>query len=470
MKERLHRSVCSPAAPWFPSRSMYVFLLLWLGTGLTINLHDQRAFNLQQMGVDAIVTYGTFTLGHSRNPHLRPLGDTFESGKGLLPAKQPGQFATAALPYFLLSAAGITYDANYDLAASLVTWTSSALLAAVALTLLYLLLIEWGYGAGHAFAAVIAVGFGSHWLVFAGITHHDIIAASYLIAALYFSEMNLTRYRGRKAGMAIISGVFAGFVVFTSMLPALMVVAFWAYLFLGHAKKHIGYCAAGFLLGLAPLAAYNAYYFGSPFTQANIAGNYADTFFHFDYEQFMHHLNAYWGNGGLSVWKYSPVVVVGLPGLFMMPRTLRRVQIFCLLALALHMGYLLNIETLGTCQYGPRYLLPLMPLLAIGIPPVLKPAGAKAPFAAGAMYGVLLGYSLTVALLGAFGGAMQCDLSTFTAFKYAASLDRYTMQMYPLFWPMFLGLALLASLFINSVCVKKDARGAGTTVPPAKRA
>ena len=30
-------------------------------------------------------------------------------------------------------------------------------------------------------------------------------------------------------------------------------------------------------------------------------------------------------------------------------------------------AYILNIEASGTCQYGPRYLLPAMPLVSLGL-------------------------------------------------------------------------------------------------------
>src|SRR5579883_2890222 len=62
----------------FRSRACGIFLFFWLAFGVTMNLGDLRAYNLQQMGVDAIVSHQTFTLGHGKNPLLQPGGDTFQ--------------------------------------------------------------------------------------------------------------------------------------------------------------------------------------------------------------------------------------------------------------------------------------------------------------------------------------------------------------------------------------------------------
>lgn len=427
--------------------SLWVFLILWLATGITINLNDQRAFTLQQMGVDAIVSYQTYTLGHSQLDILTPRGDTFYAEKGILPAKQPGQFAIAAVPYWLLKSVGISYENNYDQAASWVTWLSTSLLAALALTCLYRLLLIWGFKQIYALSAVLSAGLASHWLVFAGISHHDILATSLLIFALAAAEKNHLVYQGNNLYWGVLSGLFAGLIVFTSMLPALLVVAFGCYIFASLNPRTIASNGVGFALGLLPLAWYNYHYFGNPLTQANVAGNYADTFFNFSWQQFSHHLNAYWGNGGLSLWKYSPIITLGFIGVWFLPRSLTRIKIFIVLATLLHMAYLLNIETLGTCQYGPRYLLPLVPLFAIGLPVILQLGGERWQYLKGSLFGAIAGYSCLVSLIGAFAGAMQCDLNRFTGFKYLTELQRYHWDLYPFFvWmlPLLLSVILLA--------------------------
>ena len=416
---------------------IFVFLILWFTTGLSINLNDQRAFNLQQMGIDAIVSHGTFTLGHSKLEIMTPIGDTFHTPKGILPAKQPGQFVTGAIPYLILKNIGLTYEKNYNLTASLVTWLSTSLLSAISLTLLFQLLKIWGYQYKHAMWSVFSVGLCSHWLVYAGIAHHDIVASSYLLIALYLSEFNLIKRKGNGILSPIFSGIFAGLTIFSSMLPALIVMVFGFYILASLNRRHIIWVGIGFTIGLLPLAIYNNYYFDSLFKQANIAGNYADTFFNFNLNQFTHHVNAYIGWGGLSIWKYSPIIMLGFFGLFFLPKQRLAVKAFIFGACFIHLAYITNIETLGTCQYAPRYLVPLLPLCIIGLTQLLHKFEKTWQFEWGLIFGILVTLSFAASIVGALGGAMQCDLNNFMMIKYLNHHNKWNTENWPLFFPMF---------------------------------
>lgn len=433
-----------------------VFLGLWLITGISINSSDQRAFTLQQMGVDAIVSHGTFTLGHSDLQILTPRGDTFHAEKGILPAKQPGQFATAAIPYFFLKAVGVSYENDYTWSASLVTWLSTSLVSAIALTLLFLLIKLWGYTGKQAAWVVFAAGIFSPWLVYAGISHHDIVAASYLLIGLFFAELNLITKRGNGKVFPLLAGLFAGLTVFASMLPALIVMVFGLYILSSLNKKHILFSGLGFILGLLPLALYNSYYFGSPFTQANVAGNYADTFFNYNYEQFIHHLNAYVGWGGLSILKYAPIIAIGFFGTFFLPKELLRIKIFIFGSCIMHMAYLTNIETLGTCQYGPRYLIPIIPLCAIGLAPLFQKFEKQYSLEWGMIFGGLAFLSFLASAVGAWGGAMQCNLNDFMMLHYLVDHSKLQVDNLPLLWPiLYFFTSIMAIIFIGKLSKNK---------------
>src|SRR2546422_4184142 len=100
------------------------------------------------MGVEAIVQYHTFTLGHNPYQLLRPApgNDTFWYKDNILAAKQPGQFAIGAISYSVIRSLGISYESDYDLAAALVTWFSAGLVSALALALLDRMMREqWGF-------------------------------------------------------------------------------------------------------------------------------------------------------------------------------------------------------------------------------------------------------------------------------------------------------------------------------------
>src|SRR5438128_1941765 len=116
------------------ARTWRLFLMFWLVFGAATTVRTQRNYNLQQMGVDAIVQYHTFTLGHNPYQLLRPApgNDTFWYKDNILAAKQPGQFAIGAISYSVIRSLGISYESDYDLAAALVTWFSAGLVSALA--------------------------------------------------------------------------------------------------------------------------------------------------------------------------------------------------------------------------------------------------------------------------------------------------------------------------------------------------
>ncbi|MCP4320791.1 MAG: hypothetical protein GY787_02805, partial [Alteromonadales bacterium] len=402
----------------FLSIPMTLFIVSWLFIGATINLADQRVFNLQQMGIDAIVEHGTYTLGHSKHPNLQPLGDVFWKDGQRFAAKQPGQFTLAAIPYFFIRAAGYNYNDNYDLTSSLVTLFSTSLMSALAIALLYKTLLLWRFTPQVSLFALFPLTFASPWLIFSGIEHHDIMASSLIIYALYQIEKNHLTYNNSKLSLAFLAGLCLGLTVFVSMLPALIVAAIGLYSISRFSLRIVTATGAGFLLGLLPLAIYNGYYFGSPFTQANVAGNYADTFFNFSWAQFSHHLNAYFGTGGLSLWYYSPLLMMGFACFAWAKELSIKTRIFVGLAITLHMLYLLNIETLGTCQYGPRYLIPLLPFFSIGLASLINRFLNFSTLYFGLTYSALATYSFIVTMFGALGGVLYCNLPRFALLQY----------------------------------------------------
>ncbi len=387
------------------------------------------------MGVDALVRYHTFTLGHSAYPLLIPLGDVFHVGDKTLAAKQPGQFVFGAIPYFALRMLGITYETNYDLAAALVTWLSAGLFAALALVLLDRMMWRfWGFSRTASLVAALAVGVASNWLCYAGIAHHDALAASLIVFALYAVELNRYRDNAQNKRLMLLAGGLLGLTVFTSMLPALIVLVLAVSVAWTRSLRSILWHGMGFAAGILPLLIYNTWYFRRPFVPANVAGNYSDTFFSFRTEQFLQHLNAYLGGGGLSLWKYAPGLALGLAGLALLPPHLRRLRNLLAAAVAVHLFYLVNIETLGTCEYGPRYLLPVLPLLAPGVAALIDWRGMKTANTAKLLLaGALLAYGFLVNLVGAIQGTMYCNLEEFALWQQIAGINHLPPGHCPLF-------------------------------------
>ncbi len=409
----------------FGSRTFALFAFFWVLFGATTCVNNLRDYNLQQMGVDALVRYHTFAVGHSRHPRLQPIGDVFAANGKRLPAKQPGQFAFGAIPYFFLNRAGITYEANYERAAALVTWLSAGLWAAIALALLDRMLRRFlEFSSVASFVGTLSVGAASTFLAYAGTAHHDVLAGSFLVIALYFFEASRANHARPSLWLTFAGGVFLGLTVFTSMLPALMVAAVGISALITRSWKAITGAIAGTLIGIAPLLIYNAHYFGKPWIPANVAGNYSDTLISPGWTWATSHLDAYLGNGGISLWKYAPAAALGIIGIFFLPRRLRRLRWTLIVALSLHLLYLLNIESMGTCSYGPRYLIPAILLLAPGVAALMDRKPAWAPQARLLIAGGLLAYGFLVNLVGALRGSMFCNLGEFAFWNRAGDIPR----------------------------------------------
>lgn len=428
---------------------IFLFLATWLLFGSFIKSSDLAAYNLQQMGVDAIVEHGTFGLGHSPLPQLQPLGDVFSHGGNLLAAKQPGQFVWGALAYYPLHALGFTYERDYTMTAAWVTWLSSTSFAALAAVLVFVLGFRvWKFEAVPSLLSAGALAVGTNVFAYSGVAHHDIIAGSLALGS--FAALEAARQFKRKR-LWFVCGLAAGLTVFTSMLPALIVLTILlAAGAFAIRQKSLPFLGAGFAVGIAPLAWYNWHYFGSPLIQANAAGNFSDTFFRPSLAIFLPHLNRYFGWGQLSLWAYAPIAVAGALSIFTFARRreFRLTAALLVAMVAIHTAYILNIETYGHCQFGPRYLLPLMGFLVLPLGFVWRNSGLQTVVLAD----LALALSVAVNTAGAAIGTMNCDLrqwlfvSVWSGTILSAPASDFSLRSWTL--PCFLLILLATALMV----------------------
>jgi hypothetical protein len=411
---------------------LFLFLFFWLTYGFCINASNLREFNLQQMGVEAIVERGHWHVEGSRVPELQPQGDVFEHNGHLYAAKQPGQFMAGAVVYFFLHRIGLTYLGNFILTAALVTWFTTGLVTAVAGVTVYHLaqaLVTEHASSLWAVAVTLAFGLATTAFPYSGIAHHDAIASGYLIMAFYLvfrlaSGLSSPRAKWLSLG----AGLMLGLTLTTSMLPFFMVLLLGFYFLSMRQVGLLPFFLVGGLVGLAPLLIYDTINFGNPFTVPNLAGRFLDTFFHLDWDNFVSKVEFY----STFVTLYVPVCWCGLVGLIFSPYPFRREQIVLIGLNALLFGYILNIDTTGDCQFGPRYLLPAMPFTVLGLAGFSHISMCLLRRAWGWIALMVGLFSAGVNLTGALFGAMHCDLRVYAFAQYLTAAQRGEFLTLPL--------------------------------------
>jgi hypothetical protein len=461
-----------------------IFLTLWFAYGVAINSGNLNAFGLQQAGVEAYVERHHLYLEGSRveRLHVQPVVDAFLYRGHIYPAKQPGQFMFGACAYFPLHAAGLSYAENYLLTAALVTFLTASLVTAAASVAVFRLARElapnsrerelasdsreFASDSGSLFwplLAALSYGLATTAFAYSGIAWHDALATGYLTIALYLcvrlrreteGPRATAQTEGRRANaLAACAGLLLGLTVTTSMLPFFMALAVALYFVTLRRWKLTAAFLLGGTLGLLPLLVYNSICFGNPLLLPNVAGNYSDTFFRLDWTNFTAKLSFY----AHMLTLYAPVFWAGLLGLALYPRALRREQaLICLMLFALA-AYLLNIEANGTCQYGPRYLLPAMPLACLGLAGFAYLRAAKLRLIAGAAATVCALASFLINLVGAMHGAMLCDFPHSALARYLSEMTNGQMHSYPLAPWLLLPLLVCLALFAHTLFARRRA-------------
>lgn len=436
------------------SRNVAIFLVVWLVLGCFINRDDQLQFSLMHAGVDAVVSHGTLAMGKSVHPVLKERGKTYfdtrtnslQSGMGdafyykgeVYLVKQPGSFFVAAPAYFLVKHFITSYEENFDLATSLVSFFSSTLLVALATLCLFLLLHKtWGFSFIPALVSALCYPAATNSFTYSGMLYHDTLATAFLIIAFYLlvSAQASSDQQSPHKLRFFTAGCLLGMTLFASMLPAFVVLSLLLFVAALRNIRNAVTVYAGFVVGCIPLGISNAYHFGSPFTQANVASKFDDTYFSPNLSQFLSHLDTYLGWGDLSILKFSPVMVLGFVGLLLMLR--RRINILplsaILVALALHLFYILNIATVGHCQFGPRYLLPFAPFLVIGLAWFLEPKLHSPTKSKGltVFTVILITISVVISTVGAIGGGMYCKTEKYAFLAYIQQANYFELANFP---------------------------------------
>jgi hypothetical protein len=416
---------------------IWSFLLLWTVYGAMINTSEVRTYSLVQGVAESIVERRTFTLGNSKITDFNSSLDSFMFKGKLLPAKQPGVFVAAAVPYAFIRTFGISYEKFRDFVSAWTTWWTSCLLTAWFIVRFFAFTQNLGARRSQSATMTLALAFGTNLFAYTGTPHHDVMATCMLgLATIALLEL----HPGRRSRSILVAGALLGLVIFFSMLPALLVAACLVF-----SIFHLGFrggatYGTGFLIGYLPTALYNLHYFGNPFTQANMAGNYSNTFFAPSWTLFFTRWNEYLSPmSNMSILHTMPVVLLGLIGILFLPAHLHKIRNLGFGFSLIHLGYLFNMGTEGHCQFGARYLMPILPTACIGL---MVWSGNRAQKI---LLGVALAYSLAFNLIGAIGQTMICTNLVQSPIKsILGTPEQFLMDQRPLI-PLLTVMAILMS-------------------------
>jgi hypothetical protein len=300
------------------------------------------------------------------------------------------------------------------------------LIAAVIPGILLLLAVRWGaerFEPGYGTAAAITLGLATIVMTFAAEFFSHVISAALAFAA--FLVLMRERERAAPSLWAVgIAGLLAGLAVTFEFQTGLVGVVLAVYAVLRRTnwlRRGIAY-SAGAVAGALPMLAFNTWAFGNPLKLAygdavaypgmsghDVLGLNSHGFFGITAPRFDSAVDLLIAGRGLLV--LTPILVMAVVGVLMMRRSPRRAEANVILAIAAvyfiyNSGYWLPF---GGGTPGPRFLIPAMPFLALGLAPAYRrfPALTLGFAIPSAMF-MLIG-TLTYPLLGRQGVGTWAD-------------------------------------------------------------
>ena len=426
------------------------FLLFWLGTGLFINSTNQVKFNINHLGLSNLAEKKTFALDPSVSGYVG--ADVAMVNGKLLTNRHPGLSIVGAAVYTALKPFTGGYGTNLIWTASWISFLTSTL--ASALIALFTSIAAVRLGARQKYALMIgaATVLGTTLLPHATVIHHDVLLTLFVIINISW----ITGLIGTKKH-APVMGFLAGFGAASSGVGAValpgLALAVIIYFRKDFVRVVIRYGVFA-LIGLLPLLAYNLYYGGSLFTSTYVIAGSSTNFPVFTMERILNNISFYLFSAEGSFPVYSPAAALGLLWLFISTELRRKLLPAVACVFVSTFSYLLVMPSVGWCEFGPRFLMPFIPLFMLGFAAACgKGAGREKIFIYLLILLSTLGFILNIPAV--LTTAMHC-LKGFSPVQEWANVLAGRYSTFPLLIP--LGSVLLFLIAVNAIFLLKGGR------------